>query len=169
MTKTTIPTPAELERAEARVKRSATGGGYYDIAGRRVRGKVAAAAAIRELDESGPNPGLSATTKKTLDSMTESHRRWVERFEIALGDGGGLSGADHVWAATRRARGRSPGPVYLAVKFGPRDYRLVSFDESEPTTEATELGIESASPSGILVAFKSYRALAKDERAASKS
>ena len=64
---TTIPTPAELDRFAARIKASHLGGGYYLVAGRKIRGKKAAAQAMAKVAEEGANPNLNATTKKAID------------------------------------------------------------------------------------------------------
>lgn len=143
-----------------------SGGGVYRLStGEKIRGRAAAEARVEAIAAEGVNPSIAATTKKSLDAMSDSHRRWVERFETAIGSGGGLEGVDHVWAATRRDRGRRPGRVYLAVKFGARDYRIVEFDESSPTTEAVETGVGASSPTAIMAEFRAYRSTAKAERA----
>lgn len=143
------------------------GGGYYRLStGEKIRGLAAVERRVAEIAESGRvDESRLSTGKKTIDSLSPAHARWVARFEGAIAEGGGLAGVDHVWAATRRDRGRAAGRVYLAVKFGARDYRLVAFDESDPTEAAVELGVESASPTEIMAEFRAYRALAKVERA----
>ncbi len=142
-----------------------SGGGVYRLStGEKIRGRAAAETRVEAIEAEGVNPGLAATTKKSLDSMTDSHRKWVERFESALAAGGGLEGVDHVWAATRRDRGRAPGRVYLAVKFGAKDYRIVEFDEGEPTAAAVERVDRRESPTAIMAEFKAYRAIARAER-----
>ena len=141
------------------------GGGYYRLStGEKIRGRAAADARVASIAIDGVG-GRVATGKKSLDAMTESHRKWIMRFETAIGETGGLSGVDHVWAATRRDRGRSAGRVYLAVKFGARDYRVVEFDEGDPTAAAIETGVATDSPTTIMSEFGAYRALAKIERA----
>ena len=141
------------------------GGGYYRLStGEKIRGLAAVERRVDEIARDGVG-GRVATGKKDIDALSPAHAKWVARFEAAIGPGGGLEGVDHVWAATRRDRGRSPGRVYLAVKFGPRDYRLVSATEADPTEAAVELGVAASSPTAIMSEFRAYRELAKAERA----
>lgn len=107
------------------------------------------------------NPGLTTTTKKSLDSMSEAHRAKIERWEPVLS----LLGAQHVWASSPRFVGRGDGPFYLAVKAGAKDYRIVSFDTSK-SVKAKVLVKGITSPKEILRQFGEYRTMAKAERTA---
>lgn len=141
-----------------------TGGGWYTLTdGSKVKGKVNAEAAQAALAKpktqtKNPNPGLATTTKKSLDSMSEAHRRHIERWEPFLAS----IEAQHVWAATPRFPGRGAGPFFLAVKNGPRNYGIIEFDTS--TEERVELATEVSSPKTILEDFRPYRVTAKKER-----
>lgn len=142
------------------------GRGVYELPnGEKVRGKAKAEAALAALDKAGPNPDLSTTTKKGLDEMSDAHRRHIERWEPFVS----ALGVDHVWAATPRQPGRGDGPFYLAVKFGAKNYGIVSFDTSEPKTAPKVLVEGITSPKAILAEFRSFREQAKSERDAARA
>ncbi len=141
-----------------------TGGGWYTLSdGSKVKGKADATAAQAALvkapkAKANPNPGLVTTTKKSLDDMSDAHRRHIERWEPFLE----AIGAQHVWAATPRFPGRGAGPFFLAIKIGPRNYGLVEFNTD--TEVLVELADGVVSPKTILEDFRPYRATAKEER-----
>lgn len=149
------------------------GGGWFEVAGERIRGRAAAESRVAELEGRGssPNPDLATTTKKGLDEMTDAHRRWVERWEpylASIGAGLGLAGPiDHCWAASPRSPGRAATRFYLAIKVGPRDYRVIEFDTA--TGDTVERVGPTASPKAILAEFRPYRVAARAERDAARS
>lgn len=111
---------------------------------------------------------LQTTTRKSLDEMSDSHRRHVERWEPHLE---ALRG-QHVWAAVARIPGRGvEGPHYVALKRGAKDYVIVDYD-TEKMTPATPKRIlaDGFESSGTLMeAFREFRTKAKAEREAVKS
>jgi hypothetical protein len=106
-----------------------------------------------------PNPELTTTTKRSLDSMSNAHRDKILRWEPMLN----LIGAEHVWASSPRTPSRGEGPQYLAIKAGSKDYRIVSFDSSK-TVKAKVLVKGITSPKVLLEQFGEYRTMAKTER-----
>lgn len=97
--------------------------------------------------------------------MSEAHRRHIERWEPFLA----RLGAEHVWAATPRDRGRSGSRFYLALKVGAKSYSIVEFDSSAKASESTKtLVADIASPKTVLETFKTYREMAKVERDAAR-
>jgi hypothetical protein len=107
---------------------------------------------------------FAATTKRSSGEMTEAHRLYLERWDPLVE----RLGVDHIWAASPRFAGRGEGKFYLAVKFGPRDYRVVAIDTSKPDSKPVVKVKSTASPSAILVEFKKFRAMAKVERDADR-
>ncbi len=146
-----------------------TGGSWYTLSdGTRVNGKAKAEAAQAALSDAptprvNPNPDLVTTTKKSLDDMSDAHRRHIERWEPFLN----TIGAQHVWAGTPRFPGRGLGPYFLAIKIGPRNYGLVEFNTE--TEELVQIADGVSSPKTILEDFRPYRVTAKSERDALRS
>lgn len=103
---------------------------------------------------------LRTSHKKGLDEMSSAHRTKIERWEPMLS----AIGAEHVWASSPRTSGRAPGLFYLAVKVASKNYAIVGFDTSTPTTKATVLVGSIASPKALLEQFGAYRLMAKAER-----
>jgi hypothetical protein len=114
--------------------------------------------------KTSPNPDLTTTTKKSLDSMSEAHRRHIERWEPFLS----LIGGEHVWAATPRFAGRGEGAFFLAVKIGPKNYGIAEFDTSKKL-KAKYVVKDVVSPKAILTQFGEYRKTAKAERDAARA
>jgi len=107
---------------------------------------------------------LKTSTRKSLDEMSESHRAHIEKWEPHVE----AMGAEHVWASANRFPGRSgEGPVYAAVKRGQKDYAIVDYNtETQKKAKVLADGFESSKT--VMEAFKEYRAMAKEERAAAK-
>lgn len=115
----------------------------------------------------GENDMAETKTRKSLDDMSESHRQHIEKWEPHLDN---LRG-EHVWAAVMRVPGRGvSGPCYVAVKRGSKDYAIVDYDtEKQPNVTPKRVlsdGFESST--ALMEAFKEYRQMARDERAAAK-
>ena len=106
--------------------------------------------------------------RKSLDDMSEAHRAHIEKWEPHLIPLGG----EGVWGFASLVPGRgATGPCYIALKRGPKDYAIISYD-TEKMVKVTkrhveEDGIESST--ALLEAFKPYRIKAKEERNAAKS
>ena len=106
---------------------------------------------------------LRTTTRKSLDDMSEAHRKHIEKWEPHLE---ALRG-EHVWAAVSRTPGRGTlGPVYVALKRSAKDYIIADYDTEKrtPVTPSRVLS-EYGSSSELLTAFREFRQKAKDERA----
>lgn len=112
---------------------------------------------------------LRTSHKNPLDTMSKAHFDKIMKWEPMLEAIGG----HHVWAQSPRFVGRGDGPYYLAIKVGAKDYRIVEFDSSKPTTKAKVVKDGVKSPKEILNQFGPYRLAAKverdEKRAAAKS
>ena len=111
---------------------------------------------------------MKTTTRKALDEMSDSHRAHIEKWEPHLE---ALRG-EHVWAAVSRVPGRGvEGPVYVALKRGPKDYVIVDYDTAKmpAVTPKRVLADGFESSSAVMEAFKEYRAKAREEREAIKA
>jgi hypothetical protein len=110
----------------------------------------------------------NTSTRKSLDDMSEAHRAHIEKWDPHLS---ALRG-QHVWAAVSRTPGRGvEGPVYVAVKRGPKDYVIVDYDTAKmvKVTPKRVLADGFESSGALMEAFKEYRQMAKDARAAAGS
>ncbi len=103
-------------------------------------------------------------SRKSLQSMSESHRVHVLFWEPHLDN----LRAEFVWIAVSRYPERGgEGPHYVAVKRGDKDYAIIDFDTSKDTkiTKRNVLDEGFTSSTAMLEAFKTYRQMARDERA----
>lgn len=128
------------------------------------KGKILSAAQLRIPLTEEDALALKTSTRKSLDEMSESHRAHIEKWEPHVE----AMGAEHVWASANRFAGRSgEGLVYAAVKRGSKDYAIVDYNtETKKKAKVLADGFESSKT--VMEAFKEYRAMAKEERAASK-
>jgi hypothetical protein len=107
---------------------------------------------------------LTTKTRKSLDEMSESHREHIERWEPHIGKLGG----EHVWASCNRFPGRGgDGPMYVALKRGAKDYVIVDYN-TEKMVKPKVLADGFETSGQLMEAFKEYRQMAKEERAAAK-
>lgn len=110
---------------------------------------------------------VPAGSRKSLDSMSDSHRKHVEFWAPHKES----LKASFVWAAARRFHERGgEGLFYVMVKRGGKDYAIVSYDTSKmtPITKKNVLDEGFETSSAGLETFKDYRSMAKEERAASR-
>ena len=110
---------------------------------------------------------VHATTRKSLNEMSEAHRKHIEKWDPHLA---ALKG-EHVWASVNRIPGRGKeGPVYVALKRGAKDYAIVDYDTAKQVAVTPKRiladGFESSS--ALMEAFKDYRQKAKSERLAAR-
>lgn len=107
---------------------------------------------------------LNTKTRKSLDEMSESHREHIEKWEPHISKLGG----EHVWASCNRFPGRGgDGPMYIALKKGAKDYVIVDYN-TEKMVKPKVLADGFETSGQLMEAFKEYRQLAKEERAAAK-
>ena len=110
------------------------------------------------------DPRVPSGSRRSLKDMSESHRAHVlfwEPFYEALR-------AEFVWIAVSRYPERGgEGKHYVAVKRGDKDYAIIDFDTSKPTkiTKRNVLDDGFTSSTAMLETFKTYRQMARDERA----
>lgn len=123
---------------------------------------------LGEAEEADMAKKLQTTTRKSLDEMSDSHRKHIERWEPHLE---ALRG-EHVWAAVSRVPGRGvEGPYYVALKRGAKDYVIVDYDTEKmtPATPKRILADGFESSTALMEAFKEFRQKAKGEREAIKA
>ncbi len=120
-------------------------------------------AAKKKLDPA-KDPRVPSGSRKSLKSMSEAHRAHVLFWEPHLEN----LRAQFVWTIASRfpEHGRE-GSYYLAVKRGDKDYAIVSYDTTKNTkvTKRNILDEGMVSSTAMLEAFKTYRQMARDERA----
>lgn len=103
-------------------------------------------------------------TRKSLDDMSDQHRKRIEFWEGHMENLRGV----HVWFHVFRIPGRNvEGPCFVAVKRGDKDYMICEYDTAKPYTVTPKFILEDGiETSGQLTdAFRQYRAQAKEERA----
>lgn len=103
-------------------------------------------------------------SRKSLKNMSESHKAHVLFWEPHLDN----LRAEFVWIAVSRFPERGgDGPHYVALKRGDKDYAIVDYDTSKGTkiTKRNVMDEGFTSSTSMLEAFKTYRQMARDERA----
>lgn len=113
-------------------------------------------------------PKPKASTRKSLEEMSQSHREHIQKWDPHLEN----LKAVFVWVAVARISGRKvTGPHYVAIKRGSKDYAIVSYDTEKQIKVTPKLvlvdGFETSA--AMMEAFKEYRTKARAERAASKT
>lgn len=123
--------------------------------------------------EPSPREGVMAEaagmkTRKSLDEMSESHRKHVEQW----GPHAAKLKAEFVWIAVSRFPQRgTEGKFYVAVKRGDKDFAIVDYDTTKVNTKSyrpkvVEDGFETST--AMMKAFKVWRQTAREERAAAR-
>jgi hypothetical protein len=104
-------------------------------------------------------------SRKSLDDMSDSHRAHVLKWEPHLEN----LKAEFVWIAVSRFPQKgAEGPHYVCIKRADKDFAIVDYDTANPKaiTKRNVLDEGFTTASSMLDAFKAYRQMARDERAA---
>ncbi len=120
-------------------------------------------AAKKTLDPA-KDPRVPSGSRRSLKDMSESHRDHVLFWEPHLEN----LRAEFVWIAVSRYPERGgEGKHYIAVKRGDKDYAIVDYDTSKDAkiTKRNVLDEGFTSSTSMLETFKTYREMAREERA----
>lgn len=101
-------------------------------------------------------------SRKSLDEMSESHRAHVEKWTPHVEN----LKAVFVWTAVSCIPGRGvEGPYFVAIKRGDKDYAIVEYNtQTQRVNKILDDGFETSS--AMMEAFKEWRKVAKERRAA---
>ncbi len=120
-------------------------------------------AAKKKLDPA-KDPRVPSGSRRSLKDMSDSHRAHVLFWEPFLEN----LRAEFVWiAVSRYPEHGGEGKHYVAVKRGDKDYAIIDFDTSKnvKVTKRNVLDEGHTSSTAMLETFKTYRQMARDERA----